>query len=88
MSLNIAVDATSIHTLKLATNIPVFGFANLWFVLHGIVFNHTLLVLATCLDDIIIGANFFNIVRLNLVISPEQPQFYTNKSLLLQSAVV
>ena len=61
MSLNISVDVTSIQTLQLAdtTNTPVCGCANLWFIVDGIVFNHTCLVLTTCLDDIIIGANFF-----------------------------
>ena len=87
MSLNISVDATSIHTLQLAdtTNIPVCGCANLWFILDGIVFNHTFLVLTTCLDDIIIGANFFNQARLNLVIGPAQPPISYKQSVVLNS---
>ena len=87
MSLNISVDATSIHTLQLAdtTNIPVYGCANLWFILDGIVFNHTFLVLTTCLDDIIIGANFFNQARLNLVIGPAQRPISYKQSVVLNS---
>ena len=72
-TLNIPLATSPIKSLKLAdcSTISVLGSVTLWFTLNSIVLSHNFLVLQSCLDDIILGANFFKQGKLQFIINAD-----------------